>query len=118
MAGGGSITEGRSDLVRGSSFALWFAVGGGIVLWMTHLAGSAALAPYACETGRIWTIHVATVVLLVPTVIAGWIGYRFWRHDEEPVRFIGGMAAIVNLANILAIVAEWAPVLFVDPCAV
>lgn len=117
MSDGGSATE-RSALIRGHSFALWFAVGGGIVLWLTHLSASAALAPYACQTGRIWTIHAASVALLIPTAVAAWLGYRFWLRDEEPVRFLGGMAAIVNLANILAILAEWAPVFLIDPCAV
>lgn len=113
----GSTGE-RSGLIRGSSFALWYAVAGGIVLWLIHLSGSAALASYACGTGRLWTIHAASVALLIPTGIAAWLGYRFWRNDEEPVRFLGGMAAIVNLANILAILAEWAPVFLLDPCAV
>lgn len=115
---GGSAAGGRSALIRGSSFALWYAVGGGIVLWLVHLSASAALAAYACGTGRLWTIHVASVVLLVPTVVAAWLGYRFWRHEEEPVRFLGGLAGVANLANILAILAEWAPVFFLDPCAV
>lgn len=112
------VTQERSALIRGSSFALWFAVGGGIVLWLAHLSASAALASYACGTGRLWTIHVASVVLLVPTVVATWLGYRFWKQEAEPVSFLGAMAAVVNLANVLAIVAEWAPVFFIDPCAV
>lgn len=114
----GEVTQERSALIRGSSFALWFAVAGGIVLWLTHLSASAALAPYACGTGRLWTIHAASVVLLVPTIVATWLGYRFWKHEAEPVSFLGAMAAVVNLANVLAIVAEWAPVFFIDPCAV
>lgn len=118
MADGGPTGAERSALVRGSSFALWYAVGGGIVLWLMHLSASAALTPYACETGRIWTIHAASVGLLVPAVVAAWLGYRLWRHEEETVRFLGGMAGIVNLTNILAILAEWAPVFFLDPCAV
>lgn len=107
----------RSALMRGSSFALWYAVAGGIVLWLVHLSGSAALAPYACGTGRLWTIHLASVVLLIPTIAAAWLGYRFWRNEQEPVSFLGGIAAIANLANVLAIVAEWVPVFFVNPCA-
>lgn len=118
MTDGGSTTGDRSALIRGSSFALWYAVAGGIVLWLIHLSASAALAPYACGTGRLWTIHAASVALLIPTVVAAWLGYRFWRNEEEPVSFLGGMAGVVNLANILAILAEWGPVFFIDPCAV
>lgn len=105
-----------------SGLAVGYALFGGILAWMAHLIGQAAMTGYACETGQLWPFHVITVVTLLAVAHAGWIGWRI-RHDPDDApsiragRFLGFAGLVINAFNAVMIVAEWVPVLFIHPCA-
>lgn len=97
----------------------WMAAAAGIVLWSVHLAGMAALPSWACPVGAVWPFHALTVGTLVPTAAAVPVCRRVWRAGDEEVgglAFVGGVGAVLNAIFVVAIVAEWVPVLVLDGC--
>lgn len=99
------------------------ALFGGIMAWMVHLIGIAWMTGRACATGQIWPAHLLTIVTMAITVHALWTGWRI-AHPEassprvDAMRLLGWLAVVLNVFNVVLIVAEWAPVLVLDPCAV
>lgn len=91
----------------------------GIVYWAIHIAGMPALTPYVCRSGEHWWLHVLTAATALPTAHALAPSWRFARRGVGigGVRFLGAMAVLLNGVSLLAIVVEWVPVFFLDPCA-
>ncbi|MBV8690894.1 MAG: hypothetical protein JOY57_04490 [Actinobacteria bacterium] len=107
-------------------FVFWFAIYGGIVLWLTHLFIVSSLVRLTCNTrGRTeWAAHAATIVTAALTALALWLCVRYLREagDGEDVgtpwgrtRFLALFGIISNAVNILLIVAEGAYVFLIRP---
>lgn len=98
-----------------------YALFGGILAWMAHLVAQAALVGHACRTDSLSTIHLATVATVLVTLHALWVGWRLARPRTvspatQAARLLGWLAVFLNVSSIIVIVAEWAPVFFLDPC--
>jgi hypothetical protein len=100
------------------------AVLGGIVWWACHLGATYWLVPRTCELGSTWPLHAITVVLLALIVRAGVSAVQLQRMGRAagatPAArrdvFLGwlGLAFAVFFGAVT--LAEWSPVLFLDPC--
>lgn len=105
-----------------SGLRITYALFGGIFAWMVHLIGQSALNGYVCETGQLWPMHVITAVTLVGALHPLLVGWRISRDQRDSTnvqaaRFLGWAAVVINVFNAVMIVAEWIPVLFINPCA-
>lgn len=115
------MTAGTSSGPRVPTWQLMVALWTGIGLWMAHLVIQMGLNGWACATGQLWPFHVVTLVTAVPTAGAAWLGWRIARRAEQApavaaARFLGWLAVVMNVLSLVLIVAEWLPVLAVDPC--
>lgn len=113
--------NGTDAATRVPTWQLVVALCTGIGLWMVHLAGQMAVNGWACETGHLWPFHVITVATALPTAGAAWLGWRIAVRPEESAhvaaaRFLGWLAVVMNVFSLVLIVAEWLPVLALDPC--
>jgi hypothetical protein len=117
------VVEGRASY-RGH-IRRFDAVFGGPIWWAAHLGGSYYLAPRMCVWGTTWPKHLLTTVLVVLIGRAFLSGLQLVRagraaHDEPGAArdiFIGwiGMALASFFGAVT--VAEWFPILMIDPCA-
>lgn len=116
----------RSGAVRAageaSGLRITYALFGGTLAWMTHLIAQTGLNGWVCEIGRLWPMHAITVATLLAAAHALWVGWAISRASApsasvQAARFLGFAAVIINVFNIVMIVAEWVPVVFIDPCS-
>lgn len=105
-----------------SGLRLTYALFGGILAWLTHLIGQAALNGWVCRTGQLWPMHVITVVTLAATLHVLLVSWRISRDTSSSpgiaaARLLGFAAIVMNVFNAVLIVAEWVPVLVIHPCS-
>jgi hypothetical protein len=102
---------------------LAFALFGGILAWLGHLIAVSGLNGWVCRTGQLWPMHAVTAGTLLVALGALWTGWRLHRDTDpapsiQAARFLGMAAIVINVFNVVMIVAEWVPVLFIHPCAI
>lgn len=99
--------------------ALLYALVAGVVFWSIHVTGMAAITPYVCTSGETFWYHVLSVGTAIPTALAFLPGWRLWRTElgTGGLPFLGGLGLLVTAISLLAILAEWVPVFFLDACA-
>lgn len=107
---------------KASGVAIAYALFGGILAWMAHLIGMAALVGYACDTGELWPMHTITAVTGLMAAHALSVGWRIARADDpspniQAAKLLGWLAVVFNVFNVVIIIAEWVPVLYLSPCA-
>ena len=117
--------------IEGSSasqnFALWIAVLGPPVIWFVQMQTSYSLVMWACSSGRLWSIHVASLFFLILAAVPGWIGWKEWAAESgketERVsrgagrrRFMAMLGLMLTAIFILLIIAQAIPTFFFDPC--
>lgn len=115
-----------------SGVTLAYALFGGILAWLAHLIGIAWMTGRACATGQGWPAHLITAATLAVTLHVLWVSWGITRPDAGPdhgsgrnfssgvgaSRTLGWLAVVLNVFNVVLIIAEWTPVLVLDPCAV
>ncbi len=121
----------RPGLLRGgvarpviNTVLLWYGVLGAPVVWLARISAASALVPYACATGRAWTIHVTTLVALALSGAAGAIAWRGWRRwERDDGARLGTRSHLVAVSGVLlsgvfviVIVLEGLAALYMDPC--
>lgn len=107
---------------------LWVAVLAAPVAWMLQLQIVYAMVQPACRSGRGMLLHAPTAVLLAVSVAAAWHAVRAWRSDgftpvqeSDPClvgrrRFMAVVGVMGSALFFLVIIAQWIPVMFIDPC--
>ncbi len=106
---------------------LWYGVLGAPVVWLVRISAASALVPYACATGRTWTVHASTVIALALSVAAGaiaWRGWRRWEHGrdgdgERPgtrSHLLALSGVLLSAMFTLAIVMEGLAPFYMGPC--
>ncbi len=100
-------------------YGLVYGLGAGIVFWGVHIAGMPALTPYICHTEQTVLWHLLSIATIIPILPAIVISRRYWKSEEssEGVVFLAKVGVLLNVISIAAILAEWAPVFFLSPCA-
>lgn len=100
------------------------ALFGGIIWWAVHLGGSYWLIPRMCTIGSTWPIHVHTVVMVALIVRAGLSSVQIARAGRQQAgsrgahrdMWVGWVGLALSIFFGAVTVAEWVPVLFIDPC--
>ncbi len=100
----------------------WGAVVLPIGAWAAHLVALAALTNQACgHRSVVWVMHGLTIGLALFCLVCALIGVHFARRPATAVgngafRFLGVLAAILSVVNLLLIVWEGAYVPFLQKC--
>ena len=111
----------------GGGLRRWFAVTGGIAMWIIHICGSAALATSSCtSTSALWSMHALTLATLAGTALAMWWSWVMVRvagpvGESDPgtggrERFLGLFGLATGAISVLLIVWEGSYVLVIDAC--
>jgi hypothetical protein len=107
--------------------ALWFGVLGPPVLWLIHLQVNYITVPLACRRDAPVIVHGVTVAAIMMVAATGLLALRNWRHAgrEWPDssagivsqdRFLAAVGLLCSALIIMALVAQWLPTFFLDPC--
>lgn len=123
MTGAGALRGGdaRPLLKRG---LLWYGVLGAPLAWLVRISAASALVPYACATGRVWTLHATTAAALALALGAAAVAWRGWRRSKAGEgRRPGTRSHLLALSGVLlsvlftaAILLEGLAPLFMGPC--
>lgn len=118
------------DLVLGdgvlSTLGRGFAVLGAIAAWFVHLNVSYLFVPWACRWGSTWPLHVVTVALTAPAILAGLLSWvilvdareRGAPHPARDNRRLWGLAGVVMSAMFTTTIGfVWLSTMMIDPCA-
>ncbi len=105
---------------------LWYGILGAPVVWLVRISAASALVPYACATGRTWTIHASTVLALALSVAGGVIAWRGWRRwegerggGERPgtrAHLLAVSGVLLSAMFTLGIVMEGLAPFYMGPC--
>lgn len=112
---------------------LWFGALGGAIAWAVHLVVLYPLVDVACATGSVLLLHAVTALTLAVALAAALSCRRFGRvsrggsgepagdGDARPrqrsrTEFMARAGLWLDVLFAVAIVAEWIPVLLLDPC--
>ena len=107
---------------------VWSGIVAAPLVFLIHLQVGYALVPVACRTQSGLLTHGPTALaVLLAGGLAG-LSFRSWRrHGSEwpdssagvPTRnrFLGALGVMVSALVIVALLAQWLPVWFVDPCS-
>jgi hypothetical protein len=122
---------GSESEIEGSSakqnFALWIAVLGSAVVWFIQLQTTYALVPWVCSSGKLWALHVVSVLFVVLAAVPGGIGWSQWRAcakrktERESAgdgrrRFMAMLGLMLTALFVILIIAQAMPSFFFDPC--
>lgn len=96
--------------------------------WLLNLELAYLLVSAACSGRTTFPLHVVSFVALIIAAGGGVLAWRSWSRlgrewpgDDGGWRAAGRLVAVLgamlSALIILVIVAQWIPVLFLDPCA-
>ncbi|HMQ31789.1 MAG TPA: hypothetical protein PKD53_13765 [Chloroflexaceae bacterium] len=109
-----------------SELSLWFGLFGASGAWLAHLAVSYPLVGPLCASGWGAILHAVALVTGLVALASLAVSWQAWQrlraagpdgsgqHDRR--RFMALAGVIKGGIFLLAIVAQWLPVLFVSPC--
>lgn len=111
---------------RREAIVLWTGILAGPLLWFTHQQVSFALVPWVCAHGGVSWLHALTGLCVVGTLAAGGRAWPLWQRErtrvgeatagQQRVRFMAAMGLLSSLFFVLVIIAQWVPMLLLDPC--
>ena len=112
---------------RRESLSLWSGVLGPPLLWLVHLQVGYMVVPLACHQHQPLIVHGVTVAAIVLTTVLGLFNVARWRRcgREWPDssasvisqdRFLAATGLAISGLIVAALVAQWIPSFFVDPC--
>lgn len=96
-----------------------FGVFGGIVFWLVHLLGSAAIVPLSCEAGSTLGLHALTAITALLTVASGLESLRILSSTTGPrprARFVGMLGLGIAGISLFLILLEGAANVGLGPC--
>jgi hypothetical protein len=113
---------------RHGNVSYWIALLLPAAAWLLQLQSNYALVQLACASGSLLVLHVSSLLFLSASLLGGVIAMRDWRRAGR--KWPGGedsglsashrtMAVLALMSSALfslVIIAQWLPVLFIDPC--
>jgi len=121
-----------ANLTRGrTTAALWYGIVAGPIAALVMQLLDYIIVPFACgpddNTAEIVWLHVVALLLIVATVAAAIIAWRYRRYGEGHdapdagetngrIRFMAHMGVGVSALMLLVLIAEWIPIFIVHPC--
>jgi hypothetical protein len=107
-------------------FGLWLGLLGPPVAWLTQLQVNYALVPWACNSGNLVPLHIATAVFLACAIAAGLVAVRHWQKSRrdpmegEPAAqcrlFMASLGLMIAPLFCAVIVWDWIAVTVFSPC--
>jgi hypothetical protein len=106
---------------------LWLGVLGPPLLWLLHLQVGYVIVPLACRRSAPILVHGVTVAAIVIVAVMGFVALASWRRAgrEWPDssagmisqdRFLAAIGLLIAALILAALVAQWLPTFFLDPC--
>jgi hypothetical protein len=103
---------------------VWYAAFGGIAAWIVHLVFVASAAHWTHLHPRYgWTLHAATAVCALATILAIVLSWRLYRaaagsdaaarDDAGQILFLAQFGLLVGAINLALILVEGSYVLFI-----
>ena len=106
--------------------SLWIGLLGAPVAWLLQLQVNYALLPWACQSGNLVPLHIASAILLLGGIAAGGTAFRNWqlsrkeRLPGEPAAQCRHFMALLGAASapvFCAIIAwNWFALVLISPC--
>lgn len=121
------LRQAASRQFRGpAALILWASWLLGPVAWALHENVSYLLAPQICGTGRMWLLHLASLLALAMAAAGGAIAWRSWmladtqevgaRPAGERIRFMALVGLLFSGLSAFGILVESIPNFILDPC--
>jgi hypothetical protein len=118
---------GRYQIGGGDVASAWLSLFTGPVVWAGQMQLSYSLVPWACRTGHILVLHLVSPLGLILIAGGSFLGWRVyertrsrWQDDKGGVKpalsFMSTLALTLNALFFVAILAQWIPKFFFDPC--
>lgn len=110
---------------------LWAGVLLGPIGWAINLQTNYTLSVFACDGAWPLVLHAVTIASLAIAGAGIWLGWRSWQalggagydageaepNDRlAPSRFMAASGCVLSAFFAIAIVAQWIPMFFQDPC--
>ena len=106
---------------------LWAGVLGPPLLWLIHLLVNYIIVPLACRRDASVIVHGATLLAILGAAAMGLFALARWRRagrewpdDSASVmsqdRFLAVSGMAMSAMIVAALIAQWLPTFFVDPC--
>jgi hypothetical protein len=107
--------------------AMWAGVIGPPLLWLVHLQVGYLVVPLACREHAPIIVHGVTVAAILLVAAIGLRDFARWRRtgrhwpDSSAAvvsqdRFLTAMGMLLSALIVAALVAQWLPTFFLDPC--
>ena len=117
----------RDEPAPFSNPALWAGVLTGPILFLVLLQVNYLLTMWSCSAGVRWPLHLATLIVLAVTVLAGLGAYRMWHRagrewsdnaggGRARARFLSSLGLLTSSLFATVILAQWLTVMLMDPC--
>jgi hypothetical protein len=112
-----------APLIRG----LWVGLLLAPIAFLINLEVSYALVPTACASRNKLPVHLVQLTCLLLTLYGLLTAWRCWKaagatwpgEAGDPLarsRFMAGTGLLVSAMFVLVIVAQWIPIVVLDPC--
>jgi hypothetical protein len=106
----------------------WIGIGLAPVAAAASFQTRYMMAPFACQSGWTWSLHVVSLIALAAAGAGLFGAYRLWQlggsdwpgdqlGSAPRNRFLGMLGMMFSALMILLILAQVVPVFFLDPCA-
>jgi hypothetical protein len=106
---------------------LWSGVLAAPVAFLLNLEINYALVPWACATGKTFTIHIASAATLILACVGWWLAWQSWRSFNlawpdgaqgvaPRARFLAAWGFLMSALFALVIIAQIIPTFMLGPC--
>ena len=106
---------------------LWFGVLAAPFAFLMHLEINYALVAQVCESGQRIVLHLVTLLFLLLAASGAFVAWRNWQETGrrlpgeagsvlERSRLMAAVGFLMSALFILALIAQWIPQFFLDPC--
>lgn len=107
--------------------ALWTGLLLAPVAVLANIEIAYALVPGACASRSVVSLHLVHAATMLLVLGGGLTAWRCWREvglgwADGPgdrvarTRFLAGLGVLVSALSVLLILAQWIPVMILDPC--
>ena len=106
---------------------LWFGLLVAPLAFLLHLQINYALVAQVCESKQRIVLHLVTILFLLIAASGAFVAWRNWQligrkwpgeegSVTERSRFMAAVGLLMSAIFIIALIAQWIPQFFYDPC--
>jgi hypothetical protein len=106
-----------AEPTRGQAAREWIALLGPPLLVFVQVFAGYMVSGEACERGR-WVSHLTLALCFAGAAGCTWLAGRIRAAGtSDRARFFGLAALIGGTVSLLALLAQWVPIIGLDPCS-